>query len=98
MAVQNPTHRDIKKTQVYMEQMSWDDSFEVLTRLMLSYNPITGNLERDTKIQGNSSLVLAWNADDTLASITKTIGANSYRKTFTWTDGNLTAISAWSAV
>lgn len=96
MAVKNPTHRDIKKTQVYMEQMSWDDSFEVLTRLGLTYNPVSGDLERETKIQGNSSLALTWNADGTLATIAKTIGATTYTKTFTWTDGNLTAISAWA--
>ena len=96
MPVTNPSHRDMKKSREYMEQMSWDDGFEVLTRLGLTMNPVSGSLERDTKIQGNSSLALTWNGDGTLASIVKTIGATSYTKTFTWTSGNLTAISAWS--
>jgi hypothetical protein len=98
MAVTNPTHRDIKKTQVYMEQMSWDDTFEVLTRLALTMNPVTNALERKTAIQGNASLAFTWNSDGTLATMTKTVGAASYRKTFTWTDGNLTGITTWSAV
>ena len=96
MAVKNPTHRDVKKTLEYMESLSFDPVYEVLTRIPLTQNPVSGDLEREVKIQGNPSLALTWNADGTLASIVKTIGATSYTKTFSWTDGNLTGISAWS--
>lgn len=96
MAVTNPTHRDIKKTQGYMESMSFDPTYEILTRLILTQNPVSGSLEREQKIQGNASVALTWNADGTLATLAKTIGATTYTKTFTWTDGNLTGISAWS--
>jgi len=98
MTVKNPTHRDMKKTQIYMEQMSWDSEYEVLTRIPLTQNPISGDLERQVAIQGNPSMAFTWDVDGNLETITKTIGAKTYSKTFTWTDGNLTAISAWSLV
>lgn len=96
MAVKNPTHRDVKKTLEYMESLSFDPVYEVLTRIPLTQNPVTGDLERSMQIQGNPSLALTWNADGTLATLAKTIGATTYTKTFTWTDGVLTGVSAWS--
>lgn len=98
MAVTNPTHRDIKKTREYMEQMSWDDVYEVLTRIPLTINTVTSVAERPTDIQGNASLTLAYDGSGNLSTLTKTIGSVSYIKTFTWTGGNLTNISTWSIV
>ena len=98
MAVTNPAGRDIKKTVQYMESLSFDPTYEVLTRIPLTQNPISGDLERQVAIQGNPSMVLSYDVDGNLTTMTKTIGAKTYSKTFTWTDGNLTAISAWSLV
>jgi len=96
MAKHNPTHSDIKKSQIYMEQMSWDSDHEVLTRIPLTLNPVSGSLERSTGIQGNSSLALTYDGNGNLTTIAKTVGATTYTKTLTWTDGNLTDITAWS--
>ena len=46
----------------------------------------------------NSSSVLAYDVDDQLITITKTIGVTSYTKTLTWTDGVLTDIGVWIEV
>lgn len=93
---QNPTQRDIKKSIPYMESMSWDKDFEVMARLPLYVNPVTGNLDKATSVQGNASLTLTYDSDGNLQTLTKTIGATTYTKTFTWTNGSLTAVSAWS--
>ena len=45
----------------------------------------------------NPSLSLTYTAGD-LTKIEKTIGAVTYEKTLTWTDGVLTAVSSWSVV
>ena len=42
----------------------------------------------------NPSLVLSWSGDE-LQWIERTIDGITYRKTFTWTSGNLTAVSVW---
>jgi hypothetical protein len=96
MAVTNPTARDIKKTVQYMESLSFDPVYEVLTRIPLTQNPITGNLERTVDIQGNPSMVLTYDGSGNLTQIQKTIDGTTYTKTFTWTGSNLTNISAWS--
>ena len=96
MAVKNPDHRKLTKTTTYMENMSFDPDHEVLTRLPLTLNPVSGSLERSTAIQGNASLVLTYNASGQLTALEKTIGSTTYTKSFTWTDGNLTGISNWS--
>lgn len=94
----NPTHRNIKKSLIEMEQMSWDDVHEVLGRLPLTLNPVTGALERETGIQGNPSIVLTYDASGNLTQLDKTINGTTYRKTFTWDTGRLTGISTWSEV
>jgi len=92
----NPTHRDVKQTLEYMDHMSFDSTYEVLTRLPLTLNPVSGNLERTTAIQGNASYVLTYDGGGKLQTLAKTIGATTYTKTFTWTGDDLTAISTWS--
>jgi YD repeat-containing protein len=96
MAVQNPTARDLKKSVTYMENLSFDPSYEVLTRIPLTLNPVSGSLERSTGIQGNPSYALTYDGDGNLATIAKTIGVTTYTKTFSWTSGNLTGMTAWS--
>jgi hypothetical protein len=95
MAKHNPTHSDVKKSQVYMEQMSWDDTFEVLARIPLTLNPVSNALERSTAIQGNSSLKLTY-TDGNLTKIEKTVGVTKYTKLLVWDSGKLTDISSWS--
>lgn len=96
MAVQNPSARDTKKTTTYMENLSFDPTYEVLTRIPLTLNPVSNTLERSTAIQGNASIVLTYDADGNLTTLAKTVGATTYTKTFTWSGGNLTNISTWS--
>ena len=45
----------------------------------------------------NSSIALSYTSGN-LTKIEKTIGAVTYEKVLTWTDGVLTAVSAWSVV
>jgi len=68
--------------------------------------PFTGSV--DTKgrvkiisdslpIEGNNpSLVLAYDGSDQLTTIEMTIGATTYTRTLTYTDGLLTSLSVWS--
>ena len=95
MAV-NPTHRKLTKTQMYMENMSFDPDYEVLARIPLTLNPVSGALERSTGIQGNSSYTLHYDGNGNLDVLTKTIDGTDYTKTFTWAGGVLTNISVWS--
>ena len=46
----------------------------------------------------NASLVLAYDVDGNLSTITKTVGVVVSTKTLTYTEGVLTNISAWSEV
>lgn len=38
---------------------------------------------------------LTYNGDNTVATISFTDGANTWTKTFTYTNGNLTGVSVW---
>ena len=38
---------------------------------------------------------IAYNGDGTIQHVTITSGAASYRQTWTWTSGNVTAITGW---
>ena len=96
MAIKNPTAADMKKSVMYMENLSFDPVYEVLTRIPLTQNPISGNLERQVDIQGNPSLDLTYDGDGNLTTIEKTIGSTVYTRTLTWTNGVLTAVSAWA--
>jgi hypothetical protein len=96
MAVKNPAARDIKKSREYMENLSFDPDYEVLCRIPLTLNPVTNNLERTTSIQGNPSMTLAYDGSGNLITLTKTINAVTYTKSFTWTGGRLTDITDWA--
>jgi YD repeat-containing protein len=96
MAVKNPAARDIKKSREYMENLSFDPDFEVLTRIPLTLNPVTNNLERTTSIQGNPSMTLTYDGDGNLTTLTKTIDGTVYTKTFSWAGGRLTDVSTWA--
>jgi len=96
MTVKNPSARDLRHTLTYMENMSFDPTHEVLASIPLTVNPVSGNLERTMAIQGNNSMTLAYDGDGNLQTIVKTIGVDTYTKTFTWAGGRLTDISAWS--
>lgn len=98
MAAQNPDHRKLTKSVMYMENLSFDPVYEVLTRIPLTMNTVTGGLERQTSIQGNGSFALSYDGDGNLTTMDKVISGVTYRKTFTWTAGKLTAISTWSIV
>ena len=96
MTAKNPTHRNLPKTTTYMENLSFDPTYEVLTRIPLTLNPVSGTLERSTAIQGNPSMTLAYDGNGNLTTLTKTIDGTTYTKTFTWDAGRLTDISNWS--
>ena len=96
MAAVNPDARKLPKTTTYMENMSFDPSYEVLTRIPLTLNPVSGALERTTGIQGNSSATLSYDGSGNLTTLTKTIDGTTYTKTLTWDGGRLTNISTWS--
>lgn len=87
----------IRHSEQNIQNWSFDDDFGVLMAEVVTYNPISGNLERETKIQGNPSFALTYTSGD-LTQIDMTIGTVTYRKTLTYTSGDLTAISVWSVV
>ena len=95
MTVQNPTARDMKKSVMYMENLSFDPVYEVLTRIPLTMNPVTGAMERSTAIQGNPAMTLTYDGFGHISTLTKTIDGTVYTKTFSWSGDNLTDISAW---
>ena len=79
-----------------MENLSFDPDYEVLTRIPLTLNPISGNLERTTAIQGNQSMTLAYDGSGQLTTLTKTIDGTTYTKTFVWDTGRLVSVSTWA--
>lgn len=90
------TGRDPKKTMIHMENMSFDSVHEILARIPLTINPVSGSTERQTAIQGNASLTLSYDVDGNLETLVKTVDGTDYTKTFTWVGGELTTISTWS--
>jgi len=96
MTAKNPTSRNLPKTTTYMENLSFDPTYEVLTRIPLTLNPVSNTLERSTAIQGNPSMTLAYDGSGNLTTLTKTIDGTTYTKTFTWDAGRLTDISTWA--
>ena len=95
MADVTTTGKDPKKTRIHMENMSFDSEHEVLARIPLTINTVSGETERQTALQGNSSLTLSY-TDGNLTTLEKTIGSTTYTKTFSWTGDELTGVSSWS--
>jgi hypothetical protein len=75
---------------------SFDADYNVLMVEPVTLNPVSGNLERISGLQGNASLVITYNASNQPTNIAKTIGGVTYNKTITWTGSVATAVSAWS--
>jgi len=94
MAITRPKGQNKYKLQD-MENSSYDSDYDILTREILTENPVSNALERVTAIQGNGSYAFTWTSGD-LTKIEKTVGATTYTKTLTYTSGNLTAITTWS--
>jgi len=85
----------ISDTEQVLLNKSRDDEFDVLAVEGLSYNPVSGNLERVSDIQGNSSLELVYTGS-VLTSIKKAVGGVTYTKTLTYDgSGVLTDVSEW---
>jgi hypothetical protein len=86
------------KSQNDIFNKSFDGELDVIIVEPVTLNPITGNAERITTIQGNAALSLDYTGTN-LTTITKTIGASSYIKTLDYDENNvLTDVSAWSPV
>jgi hypothetical protein len=51
-----------------------------------------------TVIDVGGAQTFAYNEDGTISNIDVAVGEDTYRQTFTYTDGNLTGISAWTLV
>lgn len=49
------------------------------------------------KVTEDVAQTLTYNADGTIATMVKVVGGVTYTKTFSYTDSNLTGISAWVA-
>lgn len=59
-----------------------------------------GQVDRDPfdPRQQNSSCSLTYDGDGNLIQVEKTVGDCVYRRTLTWTAGNLTDVSEWVQV
>lgn len=88
---------DTSRNEQNIQNLSFDEEFKVLAVEGLTFNPVSGALERSSAIQGNSSLVLGYDGSGNLTTIEKTIGSTVYTKTLSYTDGRLTGITTWSA-
>ena len=95
MAVPSRPASQTKHTVQYMQNASYDGDLNVLAREMLTVNPVSGNAEKVTGIQGNASYAFTWSGGN-LTGIAKTVGSTTHNRTLTWTDGDLTAITVWS--
>lgn len=89
----------INKSVQEMNNLSFDTDRNVLAREALTVNPVSGNSEVATAIQGNASLSLT-QSDSVVASsqvLTKTVGSTSYTRTLTRNaNGDLLSITPWS--
>lgn len=82
-----------------MDNWSFDEAFKENTVESMTFNPVTGKLERMTGIQGNASLVVSYNAAGDVIQLDKTINGTIYRKTITRSDMTVAytlPISSWS--
>jgi hypothetical protein len=84
----------IEKSEQEVQNWSFDEEFKVLAVEPVTYNPVTGNLERSSDIQGNGSLKFTY-TDGNVTKIEKTIGTKTYTKTLTYDGSDVTDISAW---
>jgi hypothetical protein len=84
----------IEKSEQEVQNWSFDEEFKVLAVEPVTYNPVTGNLERSSDIQGNGSLKFTY-TDGNVTKIEKTIGTKTYTKTLTYDGSNVTDITAW---
>ena len=65
---------------------------------VVSIDPDTGNPIKGLPTAGNNpSLVLEYTGDN-LTKLIKTINGTSYEKTLSYTDSDLTGVSAWTEV
>lgn len=74
--------------------LSFDGEYNVHVVEPVTYNPVTGNLERSSDIQGNGSLKFTY-TDGNVTKIEKTIGTKTYTKTLTYDGSDVTDITAW---
>jgi hypothetical protein len=74
--------------------LSFDGEYNVHVVEPVTYNPVTGNLERSSDIQGNGSLKFTY-TDGNITKIEKTIGTKTYTKTLTYDGSDVTDITAW---
>lgn len=79
-----------------LQNTSFDREFGVFVYEPLTLNPVSGDLERSTTIQGNSSFTLSYDINGNLETIEKVIGATTYTKTLGYSSGNLVSVSTWS--
>jgi hypothetical protein len=84
----------IEKSEQEVQNWSFDEEFKVLAVEPVTYNPVTGNLERSSDIQGNGSLKFTY-TDGNVTKIEKTIGTKTYTKTLTYDGSDVTDITAW---
>ncbi len=84
----------IEKSEQEVQNWSFDEEFNVIAVEPVTYNPVTGNLERSSDIQGNGSLKFTY-TDGNVTKIEKTIGTKTYTKTLTYDGSDVTDITAW---
>lgn len=95
----NRDKNNAKRSEQNVLNSSYDEDFDIVAFENLTYNPVTRQLERETKIQGNASTVISFNAAGECIKIEKTIGSTTYTKLFTRSDNVIAStlpISAWS--
>lgn len=82
---------DLERT----ETISVDNKTKVNVVQVLTLNPVTGNLERATGIQGNHSIALGYDGLGNVVTVTKSVGGTDYVKTLTYDEGKITGVSEW---
>jgi hypothetical protein len=84
-----------------IQNLGFDDTYNVSQTIPLTKNPVSGNLEYQSSIQGNASLTVSEAVEGTVTTktLTKTIGSTSYVKTVeSDSSDNSVTVSTWSTV
>ena len=95
-----------KLTQVYLEvknqatKEKQDEMIEAIENIELDTSTLATEStlsEIKDKVTEDVAKTITYNLDGTIATIVKVVGGVTYTKTLTYTDGNVTNVSAWVA-
>ena len=92
-------YQDQDKLTWLVNDMTDDHKYKTQEILNKVFDETNLKLSTSGDTVADPSLVLTYDVDENLATITKTVDATEYRKTLVYNvDGNLTSISQWNEI